>query len=327
MAETVLFVDDEKNVLRAVERLFEEGDFLLRRAENAGEALAILDRENVAVIVSDNWMPGMNGIDLLSRVSVVSPQTVKILMTAYADLDTAIRAINQSEIFRFVLKPWDNEQLQVVVAEALERFRTVQALGSRDEGTLLSLAQTIELKDAYTKGHCQRVGEYAVALARRLDFSDEALQELRYGGWLHDCGKIGVPERILNFNGPLTEEDFLVVKNHPNWGADVARQAGLAPRIVNVILHHHERFDGGGYPAQRVGEEIPLEARIVSVADVFDALTTDRPYRKGLSHREALEILADLAGTALDPRLVTLFLELQRTEAVSAADPGEEPKE
>ena len=327
MSETVLFVDDEENILRAVERLFHERDFLLRQAKNAREALTILEREQVAVIVSDNQMPGMKGTELLARVSTVSPKTVKILMTAYADLDTAIRAINQSEIYRFVVKPWENDQLRGIVDESLERFRTVQALGSRDEATLLSLAQTIELKDAYTKGHCQRVGDYAVTLAARLGYSDEALREVRYGGWLHDCGKIGVPERILNLNGPLSEEDFLVVKKHPRWGAEVARQAGLARRVVNVILHHHERYDGRGYPAQLVGETIPLEARIVSVADVFDALTTDRPYRRRLPRSEAVEILAGLRGTSLDAELVDLFLELQidgvlATPAVGGGDAG-----
>jgi putative nucleotidyltransferase with HDIG domain len=310
VSETVLFVDDEENILRSVERLFREKDFSFRSALNARDALSIVQKEEVAVIVSDNLMPGMSGIEMLCRVRELSPSTVKVLMTAHADLPTAVAAINRSEIFRFVIKPWENSELAWVVEESLTRYRTIRDLSQGDDATLLSLARTVELKDPYTHGHCERVANYSVAMGSRLGLSQSTLKEIRYGGWLHDCGKIGVPEEILNQNGPLNSTQFAVVKCHPSWGADVARQANLPEKVINIILCHHEYYNGKGYPLKLKGSDIPLEARIVSVADAFDAMTSDRPYSRAISNREALKVLCDLKGNALDPDMVDLFREI-----------------
>jgi putative nucleotidyltransferase with HDIG domain len=310
VAETVLFVDDEENILRSIKRLFREKDLTFRCASNARDALSIVQEETVAVIVSDNLMPGMSGIDMLYQVREISPSTIKILMTAHADLTTAVAAINRSEIFRFVLKPWENSEFSWVVEESLARYRTIQALSLGDESTLLGLAQTVELKDPYTRGHCERVAKYAVDMGCRLGLSERALKELRYGGWLHDCGKIGVPEKILNLTGPLNESQFEIIKCHPSWGADVARQAKLPERVINIILYHHEHYDGEGYPLKLKGRDIPLEARIVSVADTYDAMTSDRPYRQAISKIKAMQNLYGLKGNTLDPEMVDLFREM-----------------
>ncbi len=313
MSELVLFVDDEESILHAIRRLFDESPFALRTAGSGEDALEILKREKVAVVVSDHLMPGMNGVELLARAAMAAPETVRVLMTAYADLNTAINAINQCEIFRFLTKPWENERLQQVVTEALDRHRLVRTLRSGEEATLLSLAQTIELKDHYTKGHCERVARHALQIAGRLDLDPRAMKEIEFGGWLHDCGKIGVPERILNFPGPLSEEEFSVIRNHPVWGGEVARQARLPRRVINIILHHHEHYDGQGYPAGLEGESIPLEARIIAVADVFDALTTDRPYRPAMAREKAILLLEQMRGGTLDPQLVDIFVALQQS--------------
>jgi putative nucleotidyltransferase with HDIG domain len=318
MGETVLFVDDEANILSAIERLFVERDFRLLTADCAEQAFALLRTLDISVLVSDHRMPGMSGIDLLARSSQVSPDTIQVLMTAFADLQTAVAAINRSEIFRFVAKPWDNEELQLVVRECLERYRLVRSLRTGEEATLLALAQTIELKDPYTKGHCERVAQYGVAIAAELGLDAQVRKEVAWGGWLHDCGKIGVPEVILNFPGPLTTEEFAVIKKHPAWGSEVARQARLPKRVLHVIHYHHERFDGNGYPAGLRGEDIPLEARIVAVADVCDALLSDRPYRPRTAPAEARAVLEQLRGNALDPQIVSLFLQ-------NVLRPAEEP--
>jgi putative nucleotidyltransferase with HDIG domain len=144
----------------------------------------------------------------------------------------------------------------------------------------------------------------------RLGLSERALKELRYGGWLHDCGKIGVPEKILNLTGPLNESQFEIIKCHPSWGADVARQAKLPERVINIILYHHEHYDGEGYPLKLKGRDIPLEARIVSVADTYDAMTSDRPYRQAISKIKAMQNLYGLKGNTLDPEMVDLFREM-----------------
>ena len=313
MPENILFVDDEENILRSVERIFlgdNVKDVRILKAKSAQEALQFIEKENIAVLVSDNLMPDMKGIELLSKVKEISPDTVRILMTAYADLPTAIDAINKGEVYRFIVKPWENSMLIEIVHDGINRFKIVRALRRADEPMLLSLAQTVELKDPYTRGHCDRVAGYALMIAEALKLEEGKKNEIKYGSWLHDCGKIGVPERILNYNGPLGEAETDIMKKHPLWGADVARQAQLSAGVVNVILYHHERYDGQGYPSGIGGKNIPLEARIVSVADAFDAMTTDRPYHKQRDTQEALGIISSLKGKSLDPEVVDIFLSI-----------------
>lgn len=301
---TVLFVDDEQAICSAIERMYlEREDVRCLFAASGQEGLDILEREDVWVVVSDYMMPGMRGIEFLSRVKGVSPDTMRIMMTAFADLSIAIDAINKSEAYRFVTKPWDNQELMDVIDEALMRYQLVQSLGSADETVYLSLAQTVELKDPYTKGHCDRVAYYAVRLARAVGLNDGAINDIKHGSWLHDCGKIGVPERVLNYPGHLSEDDMETVKQHPRWGSEVARQARMSDTVINIILHHHERFDGKGYPAGLKGEHIPIEARIVALADVFDALYTDRPYRKAYDFDRTIEIMLEMTKTHFDPRI------------------------
>ncbi len=321
MVETALFVDDEEYVLNSMERLFSDRGVKFRRAGSAEEALLVIREEEVAVLVSDNQMPGMTGIALHSKVKEVSPDTIRILMTGHADLQTAMDAINRGEVFRFVVKPWDNEELIHIVEDGLNRYRVIRSLKKADEATLLSLAQTVELKDPYTRGHCDRVAQYALMLAEAFDLPEEVRREIKHGSWLHDCGKIGVAESVLNYEGPLNEEQFEIIKQHPTWGADVARQAQLSERIVNIILSHHEKYDGGGYPAGLKGEAIPFEARIVSVADVYDALVTDRPYQVGLSHEKAREIMSSLRGSSLDPKILDAFLALVVEQKIVEKEP------
>jgi putative two-component system response regulator len=192
------------------------------------------------------------------------------------------------------------------------------------EGALRSIAQAIELKDPYTRGHCDRVARYALLIAERLGLSEDRKREIKYGSWLHDCGKIGVPEAILNFEGPLTEDQLEVVRNHPRWGAEVARQAGLSETVIAIIFHHHEREDGKGYPAGLRGPAIPLEARIVAAADTVDAVTTDRPYRKGNDPEVARRFLLSLRGKALAPDITDILLAVLAESAGAESGPARE---
>lgn len=311
---TVLFVDDEQSIRSSLERMYlERDDVRCLFAASGPEGLAIMEQQEVWVVVSDYLMPGMRGIEFLARVKARRPQAVRIMMTAYADLTIAIDAINKSEAYRFVTKPWNNQELMETVDEALMRYQLVKSLGTtEDETVYLSLAQTVELKDPYTKGHCDRVARYAVALAGQLGLEQEQVEQIKHGSWLHDCGKIGVPERVLNFPGRLSEDDMESVMQHPRWGSEVARQAHLSEAVVNVIMYHHERFDGQGYPAGLKGEDIPIEARIVAIADVFDALYSDRPYRKAYSLDQVLEIMQEMMATHFDPQLMAIFLPMTK---------------
>ncbi|WP_129128382.1 HD domain-containing phosphohydrolase [Geomonas oryzae] len=315
--ETVLFVDDEKSYLAYTSELFENRGLNILTAGSAVEALEIVEHHSVAVVVSDNEMPGMRGIELLSRIKEISPHTVKIMMTGSADLATTLAAINSGEVFRFVLKPWKKAEMLRAVKDGIRRYRVLQAIKREDEFILHSLAQTIELKDASTKGHCDRVATLALRLAERLGISEEIQQEIRYGSWLHDCGKIGVPEAILNAERALTEEEFSIVMKHPEWGREVVRKANLSKTVQEIVLYHHERYDGKGYPYGLAGDKIPLEAQIVATADICDALTMDRPYRKGFDRDELLWTMKGMSGSNLDPKLVEVLFELLAEEEPS----------
>lgn len=312
MIRTVLFVDDEANILSAVKRLFMDENIEIITAESGRTALDIITSLPVAVIVSDFLMPNMTGIEFLERAKILVPESIRILMTGFADMQAAIDAINRGEVSRFITKPWQNEALKNTVLDAVNRYNVAAEMKTADESTLLSLAQTIELKDPYTRGHCDRVAQYAVNTARLLALSDEDCRHLRHGSWLHDCGKIGVPESILNFNGPLSDEQMRVMQNHSRWGAEVARLARLPEAVVNIILNHHERFDGTGYPQGLRGEEIPYLARIVSIADFYDALSSDRPYRRAVPHEKAFGILYESRAKYVDPDILDVFAETIR---------------
>jgi putative nucleotidyltransferase with HDIG domain len=246
-------------------------------------------------------------------------------MSAFANLDSALEAINTSEVYRFVLKPFKEEDMIFAVNEGLRRYQVNLDLRKENEDVLLSLAQTIELKDPSTRGHCDRVALHATRIARELGLPHNVNREIKYGSWLHDCGKIGIAENILNGNRSLTEEEFAHIKQHSEWGADVANRANLTQIVRNIVRHHHEKFDGTGYPDGLRENQIPLEARIVSVADVFDALVTDRPYRKGHSEEGAFHIMRQMRGKELDPAIVDLFFLCQSQNEDSFQDNNHKP--
>jgi putative nucleotidyltransferase with HDIG domain len=314
MNETILFVDDEENILNSVVRTFVDSDLTILTAPSAAQALELLKSKKIAVLVTDNMMPVMGGMELLELARDVSPDTVKIMMTAYTDLPTVIEAINRVEVFRFIVKPWDNQQLITTVNEGVNRYRLLDSLKHENEAVLYALAETIELKDPYTKGHCERVAHYALLIAAALKLPENVKDDLRFGSWLHDCGKIGVPEQILNAPRSLKTDEIATIRFHPEWGAEVARKARMSPVVINIIRNHHERFNGGGYPDNLAGERIPLEARIVAIADTYDALTSTRPYNEPRSRETAIEILSELKGKELDPRLTEIFLDILEKE-------------
>jgi putative nucleotidyltransferase with HDIG domain len=324
MSETILFVDDEESVLNSITRAFFDTDLQIVTLPDAAEALAVLRREPVSVLVADNMMPGMKGMDLLKAARSVSPDTVKIMMTAFADLPTVMEAVNRAEVFRFIVKPWDNEDLIATVREGMERYRVARSRRREDDSVLHALAETIELKDSYTRGHCERVARYALLMADTLRLPEGMKKDIRYGSWLHDCGKIGVPENILNASRKLDGEELAMIRLHPDWGAEVARKACMSPTVVNIIRFHHEHFDGDGYPSRFSGRDIPVEARIVAIADTYDALTTERPYSCAHSKESARAILRSLRGKRLDPEITEIFLGLiahaERSDSTGGKD-------
>jgi putative nucleotidyltransferase with HDIG domain len=308
MKQDILIVDDDKLILTFTADVLQKVGSHPIVTSSPLEALEIVSRQPIAVVVSDHFMPEMNGNELLTRIKELSPSTTRIMMTSATDLNIALTAINSGEVFRFLPKPWKVGEMVKAVKDGLRRYRMLEAVRNDDDFILRSLAETIELKDPYTKGHCERVADYALLIAEKLGLDDGIRRDIMRGSWLHDCGKIGVPEAVLNANRKLTSEEREIVNMHPVWGANVAEKANLPATVINIVLHHHEHYDGHGYPMGLAAGEIPLEARIVAVADIFDALKSDRPYRPGMSLAETVAMLTEMRGAELDPDLVDLFL-------------------
>ncbi len=306
----VLFVDDEPNFLRAVERLFDPLGQSILTAGCASEALMFLEHEEISVLVTDQRMPVTPGTELVKQARQVSPKTVRIIMSGQSDLPDILDAINEGGIYKFLLKPGDMQKLPEIVAEAQKHYIEKIVDGGDKEQMILALAEAIELKDIYTSGHCQRVAEYSLAVADRLGVSADEQRDICYGAWLHDCGKIGISEAILNYDGKLSPGQYEIIKRHAEWGSKIVSKGQFSDGVINIVLLHHERIDGKGYPIGLVGDAIPIGARIVAVADCYDALSTDRPYRHALRPWRIAKILESLKNSALDSELVSLLGEI-----------------
>jgi putative two-component system response regulator len=300
----VLCVDGDPDLLRSLEKLLAADGHEILAALSGEEGLSLLSGTGpVHVVLAGHRTAAGEGPEFLAEVRRLSPASVRIGLRREADAADAT-AVDDGRVYMSITVPLDGEATRATVENALERFRLVEALRGKDDEVLRLVAQEVELRDAYTQGHCDRVADVALKIASALGLPGEGAAALRRGAWLHDCGKIGVPAAVLNHPGKLSPEQFAVVKRHPRWGAEVARDAGLPGAVVDILLHHHERFDGKGYPSGAAGGEIPIAARIVAVADAFDAATADRPYARGYDREEAMRVMGVMRGGAFDPEVV-----------------------
>ena len=217
----ILCVVNDATILDTLSRLFVSRDIRVLRAESGEEALGIVRGESVAVVVAGNLLPEMRGVELLSQIRDLSPDTVRVLLTGHADLPVAIEATHRGVASRFLEKPWLEEEIVRTVEGGVRRYQVVRSLRHADEAALLWIAQEIELKDPYTRGHCDRVAASALKIAGALHLPEGTRRAIKHGSWLHDCGKIDVPEGILNYPGKLSTADFEVIKKHPGWGAEI----------------------------------------------------------------------------------------------------------
>lgn len=315
---TILAVDDEQNNLSLLHRTL-RNDYNLILATSGQEALDVIEEygNEISLIVSDQKMPLMEGTEFFKRISEKYPDIIKILLTGHSNVDILVEAINECHLFQYILKPFEPEQLCMIVENGIKKFELstskTQILMDLSElfyKTIKSIAHALDAKDEYTHGHSMRVTLYSLALAKALKLPDDLLEEIETTGLLHDIGKIAIPEKILLKPGKLTEEEFEIIKKHPELGENLVNGIGKLKLISNWLKYHHERYDGKGYPEGLVGEEIPISSRIIAIADTYDAMTSSRSYRRALSHQEAIDEIKRCAGTQFDPELAGLFISI-----------------
>jgi putative two-component system response regulator len=319
----ILVVDDEVANVRLLTRVL-GGEHDVFEAQSGPEGVAILEKEPISLIITDQRMPGMTGVQLLEQSLNIRPDAIKILLTGYTDVQALIDAINAGHVYKYVPKPWDADELKLTVRRALEAFELKEsndnltrdlkyALAQLEElstGAIRALADALDAKCDYTAGHSLRVSRVAVMIGRALKLPDDHLKDVELAGILHDIGKIGVPESILWKPSKLTDEEREIMSMHPVKSAQIIGELRGLARTREYVLHHHEYWDGGGYPNGLKGEDIPLGARIILVSDAYDAMTTDRPYRKAVGHQAAVNELRRQAGAQFDPHIVDTLLAL-----------------
>ena len=316
---TILVVDDEENNLQLLKRTL-RSNYTVLVASNGKEAMEIVNvaGDEISMIISDQRMPEMQGVDFLQEVSKKYPDIIKILLTGYTDTDVIIDAINKCNLYQYILKPFDPGTLQITVKQGLKKFEilTQNTELSKDLNelfykTIKAISSALDAKDPYTHGHSYRVTLYSMILAKKLNSSDQFMEEIETAGLLHDIGKIGIPQSILCKPGKLTEEEYEIMKTHPAQAEKIIMDVKQLHIISDWLRSHHERWDGNGYPEGLKGEEIPLSARIIALADTYDAMTSTRSYRAAMTHETAIEEIKRCAGTQFDPRLAQLFIDSQ----------------
>jgi putative two-component system response regulator len=321
----VLIVDDEPRLRQVLMRLMARDGFEVADAPSAEAALAYLERTPVTLVLSDLRMPGMDGTELLRAIRDRWPETAVVMITAVADVEVAVSCLSLGAM-DYLTKPFHLEEVRARVRQALERRALLvekRAYQRQLEGqvaeqarrietlflaSMQSLADALEVKDPYTRGHSERVSRYSVAIGAALGLPPEALEQIELGGHLHDLGKIGVREAVLNKPGPLSPEEYAHIMTHPVVGWRLLQPLLVdMPMALRVVRSHHERLDGRGVPDGLGGDAIPLEARIAAVADSFDAMTSHRPYRRGMTVEAAVAELVRCAGGQYDPAVVEAF--------------------
>jgi putative two-component system response regulator len=336
----LLIVDDEQSIINCVTRQLRNEEYEIYSASSGEAGLRLIENKNIGVVISDFNMPGMTGIDFLNRVKKIRSNIVRILFTAYASMENAINAINNVQIFRYMTKPWSQEEINRTVKQAFEYYnlaaenermqkeiaeknRQLQSINenlehlvskrtslledSIREGVVM-LAMAAEAKDDDTGDHLKRIALLTKEVCLAYGLSNEQSEKISFFSVMHDIGKIHIPDTILQKNGPLDPDEWEIMRTHCIAGEKILGEKPFYKTAREIARSHHERWDGTGYPDGLSENSIPLSARIVSIADVFDALTNKRKYKEAWSVEAALLEMNTLSGKAFDPELLRMFM-------------------
>jgi response regulator RpfG family c-di-GMP phosphodiesterase len=333
-----VIADDEPRLRQVLVRLMTGDGFTCLEAGDGIEALEKLESVPASLLLTDLRMPRMDGLELLRQARAKYPDLAVILITAVADVELALSCLANGAM-DYLTKPFHLEEVLARVAQAMEKRRLI--LENRDYQTGLerlvatqarrleelflggvqALVQALEVKDQYTRGHSIRVSQYSSLLAREIGLPESTVRDIELGGQVHDIGKIGVREEVLNKEGPLTDEEYQHIMTHPMLGWQILSPLlGDTPVALTIVRSHHERFDGRGIPDRLTGEGIPIEARIAGIADAFDAMTSGRAYRRGrfMSAQDAMAEIARCSGAQFDPDLAQAFINIIRREKLAS---------
>ena len=334
MAQTdrrVLIVDDDRQIRRVLNEFFISSGYTCLVAANGREGLETFDAERPPLTVTDVNMPVMDGLTFLKQARAMEPDAAVLVLTGVGDVPTAVEALKFGA-YDFILKPVNMDELLIAAERAVEHRQlvmerreyhallerrveeatrdlaaTLNQLEDTYRSTLEALGSAIDTRDVGTHAHSRRVRGYSLAIARAHGVPAADLRDIEHGVLLHDIGKIGIPDAILLKPGPLTPAEWKIMRTHPEIGRDMIEQIPFLRGAVPIVYHHHERWDGTGYPLALRGEDIPLGARIFAVADAFDAMTFDRPYSRAISLEDARTEIQRCAATHFDPAVVTSF--------------------
>lgn len=320
----IIGVDDEEGILDSLRVLLEDTSYEFVGITNPVEAIERVRQEHFDLMLLDFMMTPLHGDEVVEEIRKFNKELYILLLTGHKDLAPPLETIKRLDIQGYCEKSDKFDQLLLLIESAIKSVKQMDEIKRINEkledskeqleqaylDMIQTLRYTVEAKDLYTRGHSDRVSEYSVLIGEKLGLSIEQIKILRIGGLFHDIGKIGIPDSILLKPSKLTDEEYSQIKNHPSIGAHILGSAAIFQDIIPIVKHHHERYDGNGYPSKLKGEEIPYLARIAAVADTFDAMTSRRSYRGPIDVEHVKEEIKRCEGTQFDPQIAEVFIEI-----------------
>lgn len=324
----IIAVDDDQGILDSLKVVLKRNGYDLTTFQNPVEAIEFLKKESYDLLLLDFIMDELHGDQVVEEIRKFDKNLYILLLTGHKDLAPPLETLKQLEIQGYCEKSDNLDQLLILIESALKSVDQMHLIGQINEelkekneelekaylDTIGILRQTVEAKDTYTRGHSDRVSEYSVLIGKKLGLDENTIHILKIGGLFHDIGKIGIPDSILLKETKLDDEEYSQIKNHPSIGAHILGDVSMFQDIIPIVLHHHEKFDGHGYPSQLKGDDIPLVARIAAVADTFDAMTSKRSYRNSLPLEDVIAEIERCKGTQFDPNIADIFLDILKND-------------
>lgn len=341
----IIAVDDDQGVLDSLKVVLKRNGYDLTTFQNPVEAIEFLKKESYDLLLLDFIMDELHGDQVVEEIRKFDKNLYILLLTGHKDLAPPLETLKQLEIQGYCEKSDNLDQLLILIESALKSVDQMHLIGQINEelkekneelekaylDTIGILRQTVEAKDTYTRGHSDRVSEYSILIGKKLGLDENTIHILKIGGLFHDIGKIGIPDSILLKETKLDDEEYSQIKNHPSIGAHILGDVSMFQDIIPIVLHHHEKYDGHGYPSQLKGDDIPLVARIAAVADTFDAMTSKRSYRNSLPLEDVIAEIERCKGTQFDPNIADIFLDIlkndyKKIDAIRKKYNAEDPK-